>query len=165
MQKPGSIYVCIAIIVLSSFLVSCGGGSSSVSENPNTRRFGPFEFELTTTNTTFTRGESVPVTFAVRNVSSKTVNVVVPGCIILHKITLGSQDITPGINCAGDIQSYSFAPNETKTYTDDYEHEVQAGQNTIKVWYHADNIDGTIMTDAQTEQNLYANPIQVTVAP
>jgi hypothetical protein len=165
MQRRLSLPICIVTLLLLPFLVSCGSGTSSVSENPNARRFGPFEFELTTPKTTFASGESIPVTFAVRNVSSKTVNVGFAGCITLHRIILGAQDITPAPICSGDNQTSSLAPNEVKTYTDDLRSEVKPGQDTITVWYHASSIDGVMMTDAEAEQNLFATPIQITVAP
>ena len=38
-----------------------------------------------------------------------------------------------------------------------------AGQDTIKVWSTAANINGILMTDAEAQQNLAANPVQITV--
>jgi hypothetical protein len=126
---------------------------------------------LTTTKATFARGEQVPLTFQVKNDSSQAVTAIGGGCLSLYQIIQGGQDITPGVGCAASGFSVTLAPGETKTYNivldqrDNNGNFLPAGQDTIKVWFTATNVNGTRMTDSEAQQNLAANPIQITVTP
>jgi hypothetical protein len=156
-------------MILSLLLSGCGGGDSTTATG--NRRFGPLEFALTTTKTTFARGEQVPLTFTVKNTSQRTVTAIGGGCVDLWRVIQGGRDITPPSGCGAAGYMFTFAPGETKTFNDtldlrDANNNIEpAGVDVITVWFTAGNINGTDMTDAQVEHNLAANPIQITVTP
>lgn len=160
----------VAVVAFAvALLTGCGGGDGAT--DTGNRRFRLLEFALTTPKTTYAHGEKVPMTFTVKNTGSQTVTVIGGGCVILFRITKGGQSFEPGIGCGAGAYTITFAPGETKIYdlawdqNDNQGTLVQAGQDTITAWLTAGNIDGTMLSAAEAEQNLSASPIQILVVP
>ncbi len=160
----------LLVIMLVALLTGCGGDGSTPALNQN-RRFRSLEFALTTPKTTYAHGEQVPMTFTVKNIGSQKVSMVGGDCEVFFKIRQGSLSFDPDIGCGASGYIIDLDPGQTKTYNlewdqmDGHGSLVQAGQDTITVWLTAGNIDGTLLSKAETEQNLAANPIQIIVTP
>ena len=161
---------CFFVLLISVLLSGCGEGNNTIAAN-QTGHFGSLEFALTTTKTTFTRGEQVPLIFTVKNTGSQTVNLVGGGCMTLFKVIQRGQDISPGFACGAGGYTFSLAPGETRTFNTTWDQKdpngdlVPAGQDTITMWLTAGNVNGTQLTDLEAEQDLSSNPIQITVTP
>lgn len=157
-------------LLISMLLSGCGDGNNTMAAN-QTGHFGSLEFALTTTKTTFARGEHVPLIFTVKNTGSQTVNLVGGGCMTLFKVVQAGRDISPGFACGAGGYTFSLAPGETRTFNETWDQKdpngnlVPAGQDTITMWLTAGNVNGTDLTESETEQDLSSNPIRITVTP
>ena len=165
----------ILVVLLPTLLAGCGEGDGTLSainsNNQSPRQVGSLEFTLMTTKATFTRGESVPLTFSVKNIGSQTEDARLGACDWFEtKVSSGSQAVwqeshTHG--CGSVVQPVSIAPGETKTYTYDWpqtdENRVQvpAGHYTLTSWYQPANT--TDLPIENRETNGAANPIQINV--
>jgi hypothetical protein len=175
MDKLRKAAILPVMILLSALVSGCGGGSNTIAASNGSapRRSGSLEYTLTTTKMTFARGEQVPLTFTVRNVSMQTVNVELGACDWFDtKVVNGSQVLWQQSFthiCGSTIQPLSIAPNETKTFsyswpqTDQQGRQVPSGRYSLASWFQAINATDPALSPGNQEANEYAYPIQISV--
>jgi hypothetical protein len=162
-------------LMLSVLIAGCGGGNGSASalttNSSVPRSVRGLTFTLSTTRSTFARGEQVPLTLTITNTGTSPANAIGGGCNAMYKVIQGTHDITASLGCAQGGYMVTIAAGGTKTYTmlwnqrDDNGNVVSSGQDSITAWFTALNIDGTQYTAAEAQQQFTTNPVQITVAP
>lgn len=132
------------------------------------RQFGSLEFTLSATKAVYKQGEPVKFVFSVRNTSSQVINATGSGCIVLSKITQGNTVVGPeGGLCPGAGYIVPLSPGETKSFEDTWlqtnvqGNQVAPGQYTVIYWLTAGQVDTISLTQAEAEQHLAANPIEI----
>jgi hypothetical protein len=164
-----------AVMMLTALLIGCGGGelppSGPIVSTP--RQFSPFQLTVSANRATYSRGEPIPLTLTVRNISTQPVTAIsnfaffVGGRVTLHGRTVW--DTTLG-NHAAVIGNLSFQPGETRSFalnwdqTDLQGNSVAIGQYTLKLWFAPDTINGTDVSAQAAEANWSANDIAVTIS-
>lgn len=151
-------------------LAGCGGGGSSMGSS---RTFGTLEFVLTIPKTTFAPGETVPMTFTVRNSGSRAVITKHIGCEPAFLVYHDGQALKGTPFCGIDeFFEVTFSPGETKTYhlnwdqrSGDQELQSPAGQYSITAWLDAIAVDENQLTFTQARQELASNPVVFTIGP
>ncbi len=113
---------CAWLLYVSQLLTGCGGGGTSTpaSNSPLTsvpRTAGSLQLTLNTTKSIFARGETIPLTFSVKNTDVQKVTVSLKSQYFVVDVTQKSQSIL------------SFPSTNSDTFI---EYTVEAGASTIK---------------------------------
>ncbi len=181
-----------ACLLSSALLTGCGGGSSTPTTSvlPTTnadgsltsapRSYNHLQFTLTTNKAVYATGEAVQFTLTITNTGTQAITITVYGATTGRQVLQGNTMIFPGPGegQGAVIHTITYAPGETKTYTDTWAQknmqnaQVAPGQYCIVNWYKARQIidpslSGDQMqqqfSDAQQTTALAAYPVQVTV--
>lgn len=125
-------------------MTGCGSGNGSatlgpIADGPATTRsqYGPFAFTLAVPRIFYKRGESVPVTFSVTNVSSNNVTTQISVSSYPLWVQQGNKLIwKASTDGARDFRNDVFAPGETKTFLMHWDFVNGEGQGVIKGSYN-----------------------------
>ena len=157
----------IALVVLA--LAACGGkGDSSLVTT--TRQSQSFQISLTTRNTA-RLGDTVPITFTVKNLSTETTTVMLGGAPeAISQVKQGNVEIwnwATGKAFPAVLPSpQSIAANETRTYDlswnqkDNAGNSVAAGSYTINAWFNTASVNGNTVSP---QTDLAAEPITIVI--
>jgi hypothetical protein len=172
-KNPASGTPALLILIL---LVGCGsGGTLLVNSQARSlsRQFGNLEFNLSAPKTLYTRGENVPLTFTIKNISTQTVTAGFGSPFPYDiQVTQGKQvlwEFPPGTVPVVALR-LTFAPGETKTFTQawDQHYSLQGpdappGPYQVHAWLRADQIDSASFLPEEAKVQLRANPINITL--
>jgi len=157
-----------AVIALTS--AACGGNGGDSAIATSTRQSGPFTITLTIQPVAL-RGDTVPITFAIKNISTETATVMLGGAPeAISQVKRGDVEIwnwATGKAFPAVLPSpQSVAPNETRTYDlswdqkDNSGNQVAAGSYTINAWFNTASVNGSAVSP---QTDLAAEPITVVI--
>jgi hypothetical protein len=169
MRKYGASLCGLICFVM--MLAGCGGGDGTgpaPAAVTSTRQYQSLQFTLTT-RTAFRRGETVPMTFTVKNVGSQTVTAFLGPPEADAQVSQGGRQIwrwSDGKAFPAVVYNLSFAPGESKTYQLDWDQKdsqgdaVPSGTYALKPWFNTGRINGVPVSP---QQDLAAEPIEVVI--
>ena len=174
-----------ACLLPSALLCGCGGSSSTpvtvaatqtinadgtVTSAPRT--YNNLQFTLTTNKAAYARGEAVQCTFAIKNIGAQTVTTNSSEGFYRYGVYQGGNLVGPELQGGGAVAyPLTFAPGETKTFTDTWDQKSQqntavaAGAYTLKFWLSATFLDNAPITSTQAQTLLTTNAVSITVQP
>ena len=159
------------LIGFAVMLAGCGGGDNTEpapTTVTSTGQYQSLQFTLTT-RTAFRRGETVPITFTVKNVGAQTVTAFLGPPEADAQVSQGGRQIwrwSDGKVFPAVVYDLSLAPGESKTYQLDWDQKdsqgnlVPSGTYALKSWFTARRINGAPVSP---EQDLAAQPIEVVI--
>jgi hypothetical protein len=162
-------------MALLALIAGCGGGAAT-SNSPVVsfpRRSGSLVYTVATNKAVYARGEPVMITFTVRNVGDKQVEVLRGACEFFNTaVSRGGLIVWSKLphGCADPADDIVLGVGETKTYsydwiqTDEQGAPVAAGEYTLTSWYEPFSVTDPTLAPGNQETNEAALPIQITVA-
>lgn len=170
--KPYDLFLIWGAIAMMLFS-GCGGNSTM--QGPiisQARQFMNLEFRVSATKAAYNRGEEIPLTFTVKNLSAQTINATASnaggyvievrqeGERVWYYPTGGGAMITPISIASGETKTYEVPWNQKHILTNA---EVASGQYTIRAWLDVAQVDNAGFTETEAATDLAANPIEITI--
>lgn len=160
-----------SLVCFATMLTGCGGGDSrepTPTTVTSTRQYQSLQFTLAT-RTAFRRGETVPLTFTVKNVGAQTVTTLLGPPEADAQVNQGERRIwrwSDDKAFPAVVYDLSLAPGESKTYPLDWDQKdgqgnaVPSGIYALKAWFNTGRIDGVPVSP---QEDLAAEPIDVLI--
>ena len=168
--------LCMLLAVLGLLPLGCGNGDGFV-DGPVvsvTRRFEDIEFTLSLPKSRYVLGEEIPMSFTVKNVGIKTIDIVQSGPPYQFQALLGSQIVWLSSRASiGGFTTTSIAPNTSKVFNTIWSQRtptdiignpsVSAGNYTLSVWLTLLSLEGREFSPEQEKNDLSATPIEISI--
>ncbi len=164
----------LGLTALALFAVAgCGGGDNSVTPpilTSPTRQASTLELAVTLPKSTFARGEAIPYTMTVKNVSAQTLPVDYNVPAVFPIVKQNGTTIFTAVSGVSSPRTGSLSLGQVLTLTGTWDQtdlngaQVTAGTYTFQSWLDASSVTGVVVGGAQTALNtLYTNPVSFIV--
>ena len=156
-------------------LAGCGGGDGSVTPpalTSVTRSASNLELIVSLPKSTFARGEGVPFTMTVKNVSTQTLQVDYNSPSADPLIKQGTGIVWNSMSGVPSPRDTQLTPGQVLTFTgtwnqvDSSNAQVPAGNYTFQGWFDARAVNGVSFSGNDVAiTTFYTNPVSLTVLP
>ena len=156
-------------------LTGCGGGDGNVVApvlTSTARSASNLELTVSLPKSTYARGEAVPFTMTVKNVSTQTVGVDYNSPSAYPLIKQGASLVWSSVSGVSSPRTTQLTPGQTLTFTGTWaqvnssEAQVSAGNYTFQGWFDVAAVNGVVVGGVeQALSTFYTNPVSFTILP
>ena len=165
----------LAILALFA-LTGCGGGNSNVVApvlTSTARSANNLELTVSLPKATFARGEGVPFTMTVKNISTQTLPIEYGDPSALPLIKQGNNFIWGAPDDVPSVKVAQLAPGQRLTFTGTWEKTqtrnqlpAPSGTYSLQGWFNIFRVNGVFLSDNSVAlYTFYTNPVSFTILP
>lgn len=165
----------IALLIVSMLMMGCDSSGTFLINNPvssTPRQFAGLEFTVSASKSRYARGEDVPLTFTVKNVTSQTLTAEAGSPLpIVGRVTRSGAFVwEPEVGTVGAGTTFTLAPGESLTFQRTWNQRyllsgqaVPPDQYQARFWFTPNRVNGTVYTTDQAQANLATNFVDIVV--